>query len=170
MSAKKITLISLISCLAYLSSIFKIPISFLSYEIKDIIIALGSIYIGSFYGIIMCFVVAVLEMITISNSGIIGLFMNFLASCLYILPIFFFYNKGNSILKGIILGTISMTIGMFIFNIFMTPLYLKIPLKETINLLFTLITPFNIIKGALNGFIIYLIYKPLLKALRKTNL
>ncbi len=170
MSAKKITLIGLISCVAYLSSFFNIPISFLSYEIKDIIITLGSIYLGAFYSIVICFVVSILEMITISSSGVIGFIMNFLSSCFYILPICYFYKKGGHIIKGIIIGTITMSIGMFIFNIFMTPLYLKVPLKETLNLLFTLITPFNIIKGALNGFLIYLLYKPLLKALKKMNL
>lgn len=170
MSVKKITVIALISCLAYLSAIFKVPISFLSYEIKDVIITIGSIYLGGLYGVIICFVVAILEMITISDSGIIGFFMNFLASVLYILPICYLYNKEKGIIKGIILGTIFMTLGMFVFNIFITPIYLNVELKETIKLLFTLITPFNIIKGALNGFLIFIIYKPLLKAIKKAGI
>ncbi len=170
MTVKKLTIISLISCLAYLSMIvFKIPISFLSYEIKDVIITIGAIYLGTTYGIIITFVVAILEMITISDSGIIGFFMNFISSVLYILPICYLYNKNNSIIKGIILGTVLMSIGMFIFNIFITPIYMSVGLKETVKLLFTLITPFNIIKGALNGLLIYILYKPLLKAIKKTN-
>ena len=171
MSVKNLTIIALISCLAYLAIlVFKVPISFLSYEIKDVIIAIGAIYLGGIYGVIICFVVSIIEMITISDSGIIGFFMNFIASALYILPICYFYNKKNSIIKGIITGTILMSLGMFIFNIFITPIYLNVELEETIKLLFTLITPFNIIKGALNGFLIFIIYKPLLKAIRKTNI
>ena len=72
-------------------------------------------------------------------------------------------------LKGIILGTICLSIVMFLFNIFITPLFLGTPLKETAHLLFTLITPFNIIKGSLNGLIILLIYKHILKAIKKTT-
>ncbi|WP_317366392.1 ECF transporter S component [uncultured Tyzzerella sp.] len=170
MSVKKITLTALISCLAYLVTVFKVPVAFLSYEIKDVIIAIGSIYLGGIYGLIICFVVAIIEMLTVSNTGIIGFLMNFLASALYILPICYIYNKGKGILKGILLGTIFMSLGMFIFNIFITPIYLNVELKETINLLFTLITPFNIIKGALNGFLIFIIYKPLLKAIKKANI
>ncbi|WP_250278163.1 ECF transporter S component [[Clostridium] colinum] len=171
MSIKKITITALISCLAYLTVlVFKIPISFLSYEIKDVVIAIGSIYLGAKYGIIISFAVSLLEMITISDSGIIGFFMNFIATTLYITPIAYLYNKNNSIIKGIVLATLCMTIGMFIFNIIITPIYLKIPLAETIKLLFTLVTPFNIIKGAINGFIICIIYKPLLKAIKKSNI
>lgn len=170
MSVKKLTTAALISCIAYLTLLFKIPIQFLAYEIKDVIIAIGAIYLGGIYGIIMCFVVAIIEMITISNSGIIGFIMNFIASISYIIPIYYFYNKNNSIIKGIIFGTILMSISMFLFNIILTPIYLGIPLKDTVNLLFTLVTPFNIIKGALNGFLIYLIYKPLLKAITKSNI
>ena len=171
MSTKKLTVTALISCLAYLTMIvFKIPVQFLSYEIKDVIIAIGAIYLGTPYGIIICFVVALIEMITISDSGIIGFLMNFIASISYIIPICYFYNKKQAILKGIIIGTIFMSLSMFIFNIILTPIYLGVPLKDTVKLLFTLITPFNIIKGAINGFSIFILYKPLLKAIRKTNI
>lgn len=170
MTVKKLTITALISCLAYLSMmVFKVPVSFLTYDIKDVVITIGAIYLGASYGLIISFVVALIEMMTISSSGIIGFIMNFLASALYVVPICYLYNKNNSIIKGIILGTILMSLGMFILNIFITPLYLKVELKETVNLLFTLITPFNIIKGATNGLLIYFLYKPLLKALRKTN-
>ena len=169
MNIKKLTYTAIISAIAFLMLMFKIPVSFLSYEIKDVIILIGALYLGTYYGIIISFVVSIIEMITISSTGFIGFFMNFLATISYILPICYIYNKNKSIIKGIILGTICMSVVMFIFNIFMTPLFLKTPLKETVNLLFTLITPFNIIKGALNGLIIYFIHKPILKALKKSS-
>ncbi len=176
MSVKKLTTIALISCIAYLTIlVFKVPVQFLSYEIKDVIIAIGAMYLGGVSGIIICFVVSIIEMITISDSGIIGFLMNFISSVSYIIPICYFYNKTETvfcnkipkIVKGIILGTIFMSINMFIFNVILTPIYLGISLKETMKLLFTLVTPFNIIKGIINGFLIYLIYKPLLKIVKK---
>lgn len=166
MNTKKLTFIAIISCIAYLTMIiFKIPVSFLSYEIKDVIITIGAIYLGIKYGILISFIVALLEMITISSTGIIGFFMNFLSTIFYIIPIVYFYKK-NSLIKGVIAGTICMSIVMFIFNIFITPLYLKVELKETIRLLFTLITPFNIIKGSLNGFLLIILQKPLIKIIK----
>lgn len=166
MKTKKLTLMALICAIAYVSLFIKVPISFLSYEIKDVIICIGALVLGGSSSIIMCFVVCIIELITISDSGIIGFLMNFLASISYIVPICFMYRKNKSIVKGIILGVISMTIVMFFFNIFITPLYLKVSLKDTINLLFTLITPFNIIKGILNGIFILVLYKPMLKIIK----
>lgn len=168
MNTKKLTAAALISCLAYLVTfVFKIPVQFLSYEIKDVVIAIGGIYLGGIYGIIISFVVSIIEMITISDSGIIGFFMNFLSTVSYIIPIMFMYNKNKSMLKGVILATISMSVVMFVFNIFITPLYLGVPLKETVGLLFTLITPFNLVKGLINGIVILILYKPILKTLNK---
>ncbi len=170
MTTKKLTFIALISCISYLTMVvFKIPVYFLSYEIKDVIITIGAIYLGIKYGILISFIVALIEMITISDSGIIGFLMNFLSTIFYVTPIVYFYNK-KALLKGIIIGTICMSLVMFVFNIFITPLYLKIELKETVKLLFTLITPFNIIKGSLNGILIFIISKPLLKAIQKSNI
>lgn len=167
MSSKKITLIATISCLAFLSMVvFKIPISFLSYEIKDVIITLGSFFIGAWASIVISFVVAILEMITVSDTGIIGFIMNFVATVSYVFPICYMYKKNSSILKGIVLGTISMAISMFLLNLIFTPIFLKVDIKETIHLLFTFITPFNIIKGGLNGFLIIILYKPLEKAMK----
>ena len=81
MSTKKLTFSALISSFAYLSIlIFKIPVSFLSYDIKDVIILIGALYLGLSYGIIISFVVSILEMITVSSTGLIGFFMNFLAT------------------------------------------------------------------------------------------
>lgn len=168
MNTKKLTAAALISCLAYLVTfVFKIPVQFLSYEIKDVVIAIGGIYLGGIYGIIISFVVSIIEMITISDSGIIGFFMNFLSTVSYIIPIMFMYNKNKSMLKGVILATISMSVVMFVFNIFITPLYLGVPLKETVGLLFTLISPFNLVKGLINGIVILILYKPILKTLNK---
>lgn len=169
-NTKNLTLMAIISALAYISIfVFRVPISFLSYEIKDVIICIGGLYLGAIPSLIMCFVVSIIEMITVSDSGIIGFFMNFLASAFYIVPICIVYKKSKSIIKGIILGTISMAVIMFLFNIFITPLYLKVSLKETVNLLFTLITPFNLVKGALNGLLIWILYKPMLKALERSE-
>lgn len=169
MSTKKLTFTAIISCLAYIMVFFKVPVSFLSYEIKDVVIAIGAIYLGGISGVLISFIVSLIEMITISNSGIIGFITNFLATITYILPICYIYKKNGYIIKGVLLGTISMSVAMFLLNIIATPLYLKVPLNETIHLLFTLITPFNIIKGALNGLLIFLLYKPLLNIMQKSN-
>ena len=171
---KKITAIAVISALAYISMlVIKIPIQFLNLDIKDVLITLGGFMLGFIPAIIISFLVAFLELITISSSGLIGFFMNFISTIFFVLPIVFIYKKFNSkksILVSIFIGTISMSIIMVLFNILITPIYLKTPLEEVLLLLPSLIIPFNIVKGLLNGFLILLLAQPITNALKKSNL
>lgn len=170
MSTKKITNIALVSVFAYLSVLFiHFPISFLTYDIKSVIIAIGGFVLGTVPAIIICVVVSVLEMITVSTTGVIGLLMNITATIFYIMPICIFYHKKQSILGGVLIGTISLTVSMFIFNMFITPIFVKSSFEETIGLLFSLITPFNIFKGITNGIFILILYKPIVKSLSKSK-
>lgn len=173
-TSKKLTTIAVLSVIAYISMlIIKFPIQFLNLDIKDVIIAIGGIILGIIPAIIISFLVAFLEFVTISESGIIGFFMNFLATISFILPIVFIYKKFNSnksLFISIILATISMTVIMVLFNILISPIYLSVPLDEVLKLLPTLIIPFNIGKGLLNGFLILILLNPIIKALKKSNL
>lgn len=80
---KKLTVLALLCAMAYLLMVtIKIPIIlFLKYEPKDIIITLGGFLYGPAASVIISSVVSVLEMFTASDTGIIGLIMNILASC-----------------------------------------------------------------------------------------
>ncbi len=171
---KKITGISVISVLAYISMLLiNIPIQFLSLDVKDTIIALGGFVLGIIPSLIISFLVSFLELVTISSSGIIGFFMNFVSSISFVFPIVFVYKKFNSnknILISIFIATVSMSIIMILFNIIITPIYLLVPLDEVLLLIPSLILPFNLIKGLLNGFLILLLSKPIIKALKKSKL
>ncbi|MFI3231699.1 MAG: hypothetical protein R3Y29_09155 [bacterium] len=59
---------------------------------------------------------------------------------------------------------------MFAFNLVVTPIYLNVSLEDTLALLYSLITPFNVVKGIVNGVFIYLVKDPILNALKKANL
>lgn len=177
MNAKKIIRIAIISILSYIIMIFfKIPVSsFLTYEAKDPVIVIGGFLLGIIPTIIISFIVALIEMITISNTGIIGFLMNFVSTILYALPICYAYNKKTNMeIKEMLIvtsfGTIIMTVGMFIFNHIITPIYLGISIKEVMPLIIGVVTPFNIAKGFVNSIIIVVIYKPLINALKKANL
>lgn len=173
MNLKKIIGIALISVLAYILMLFiKIPVSFLDFDIKDIIVALGGVILGVIPCLIISFLVAFLELITVSSTGIVGFLMNFISTIFYVVPIVLIYKRKKSrkyLVFGILLGTISMTLIMVLFNILITPIYLGVPLKEVLKLLLTLIIPFNIGKGILNGILYILISNPLEKALKKAK-
>lgn len=187
----KISYMAIISVLAYLVTfIIKIPIQFLSYDAKDVVIAIGGIILGVVPVVSIAFITALIEMLTISDSGLIGFLMNFLSSVSYCLPIVILYNYkskkekdeeiyqdlntssklNKKLIVGIILGTITSSACMFAFNLVVTPIYLNVSLEDTLALLYALITPFNVVKGIVNGVFIFLVKDPILNALKKANL
>ena len=57
---------------------------FLTYEPKDVILTIGAFIYGPIAGIAMSFIVCLVEMVTVSTTGPIGLLMNFLASGVFV--------------------------------------------------------------------------------------
>lgn len=171
------TLVSLamLSTIAYLLVVvFRIPIvAFLKYEPKDVAIAIAGLLYGPLPAIMVSFVVSFIEMITISSTGLIGLFMNVLASCAFVLPAAILYPKKQNFkgaILGLVLGVIFMTTIMLLWNYLITPFYLKVPRSEVALMLLPVFLPFNILKGAINAALVVLLYKPLVKVMRKTGL
>lgn len=174
MNINLIIKIALISVITYLSAVFiKVPVQFLTLDIKCSLTYLGGVALGGYAGILIALISSLLEGFTISGSGVIGMVMNFFATFFFIIPIVFLkinnFSNTKKIALSIVFGTIFMTIAMIVLNIILTPIYLGVPLKEVWHLLFVLIIPFNIIKGIINGILIILMKKPLEKILQKIN-
>jgi len=81
---KKITVIGILCALAIVAVIILripvVPFPPLFYEPKDVIILIGGFLFGPIWALIMSLIVAFVEMITISTTGLIGLIMNVLSS------------------------------------------------------------------------------------------
>ena len=73
-------------------------------------------------------------------------------------------------IEGLVISTILVTIIMLMWNYFLTPYFGGYSKAAVSKILFPAILPFNLIKGALNSFIIILIYKPVMNALIKSNI
>ena len=171
----KLVLAALFSALAFLAVFFfRIPVVlFLKYEFKDAVIALEALILGPAYAIITSLVVSLIEMVTISGTGPIGALMNVLSTVTYILPVALLYRRNKSLktaVTGLVLGALIMTACMLLWNYLITPLYMNVPRQEVAKLLLPAILPFNLLKGTLNSVITFLIYKPVVKALRRAKL
>ena len=81
---KKIAMLGVLAALSYLSVVLiNIPVvsvDFLKYEPKDVVIALGGFMFGPLPAALLSVVVSLLEMVTISSTGIIGCVMNILST------------------------------------------------------------------------------------------
>ena len=105
MKVKKMVTLSMLAAIAYLMvNLIRIPvILFLKYEPKDVIITIGGFLFGPMASFVVSFVVSLLEMVTISETGIIGGIMNLISTCSFACVAAFVYKKQHT-LKGAIAG------------------------------------------------------------------
>ena len=161
---KKIAMLGVLAALAYLSVVLiNIPVvsvDFLKYEPKDVIIALGGFMFGPLPAALLSVVVSLLEMVTISSTGIIGCVMNILSTWGFACVAAIVYKRMHT-LKGAIIGLVAGLI---------TPLYMGWPREAVAAMLLPVFLPYNLLKCAMNAALTMLIYKPLVNALRRANL
>lgn len=175
MSTKKLTTIAMLCAIALVIVAFvRIPVvMFLKYEPKDVAITIGGFMMGPVSALIISTVVALIEMVTISDTGVIGAIMNLISSCAFSCTAAYIYKKRHTMqgaVVGLISGAVIMTGVMLLWNYLITPLYMGYPREAVAAMLAPVFLPFNLLKGFLNAGISLLIYKPVVGALRKAHL
>lgn len=172
---KKLTTIGMLCALAYAAVIVgRIPVVlFLKYDPKDVIIAIGGFLFGPLTALSITVTVSLVQMFTVSGTGMIGCVMNIISSCSFACTAAFIYKKKRS-LPGAILSLLcgcfcQVTVMMF-WNYLIAPIYMGYPREAVVELLLPAFLPFNLIKGGLNAAITMLLYKPVVTALRRSNL
>ena len=172
---KKLTTVAMLCAIAYVvMAVSRIPlVLFLKYEPKDVIITIGGFIYGPLTACTISVIVSLAEMLTVSDTGFIGLVMNILSSCTFACTASFIYKKKHTLsgaVYGLVTGWLLTTAIMLLWNYFITPIYMGYPREAVAQLLIPAFLPFNLLKGALNGSFTLLLYKPLVNALRKSNL
>ena len=172
---KRLTLLAMLAAVSYLIVVLvRIPVVlFLNYEPKDVIITIGAFVLGPLAGFILSAVVSFLEMVTISSTGPIGCVMNLLSTCSFVCAAAFIYKRRRTMagaVTGLVVGSLTMTVVMLLWNWLITPLYMGYPRAAVEALLLPVFLPFNLLKAGLNTAITLIVYKPLVTALRKTGL
>ena len=175
MQLKKITVLAMMCALAYVVMLVgRVPIVlFLKYDPKDVIITIGGFIYGPMAAFAISALVSLVEMVTVSDTGIIGCIMNILASCSFACSAAYLYKRHRS-MKGAVLGLVAgwliMTAVMLLWNYFITPYYMGYPREAVAELLVPAFLPFNLLKGGLNAAITMLLYKPIVTGLRRARL
>ena len=174
---EKICGIGVFAALAYITTFIckLIPnvAGFLSIDAKDAVIAIASFVYGPVAAPIIALVVAFIEFITISTTGIWGLVMNFVSSATFSLVVSLIY-KYRKTFNGAILGfaatTLITTAVMVALNPVIVPLYSGVSREAVISMIPTLLLPFNFAKTLMNSAIAMLLYKPIINAMRSARL
>ena len=146
---------------------------FLSFDPKDAMIVMAGFAIGPWAAVGITFACALLELITISTTGIIGFVMNVISSLCFALVPAILYKKNRSFKSAIIGLAISSGVtvaAMLAWNALITPLYMKVPREAVLDMLLPVFLPFNLLKCLINTSIVVFFYKHIMKALRKIKL
>lgn len=174
-TTKRLTVCAMLAAAAYVvMAIGRIPVVlFLSYDPKDIIIAIGGFLYGPLSAMGISAVVSLLEMVTVSGTGFIGCIMNILSTCSFVCVASYLYRKKRTPMgafMGLLVGCLVMTGVMLLWNYLITPLYMGYPREAVAALLLPAFLPFNLLKGGLNAAGTFLLYRPLSGALQKSGL
>lgn len=172
---KKLVSLSMLAAIAFVAvALIRIPLlAFLSYEPKDVVIVIAGFIYGPLSAALISVVVSLVEMVTISSTGWIGMIMNILSTCAFACLASYLYGRkrtlGNAV-AGLAAGTVLMVIVMLLWNYLITPLYMGVPREQVQGMLVPVFLPFNLIKGGLNSAITMLLYKPIVTTLRKAHM
>ena len=168
---KKLTAVAMFCALSYVCMYFvKIPVQFLTLDVKDSLIVLCSLLFGPLSGMAIAVIVPFLELITISGTGIYGFLMNALSSISFCLTVGLIYRYKKSFMGavvGLVSGVFTVTAVMVLANLLITPLYMGVKTADVAAMIPTVLLPFNLVKAVLNAAIVLLLYKPLSKILKR---
>lgn len=175
---KKLVTLAMLSAITfvvlYLSKLIPFAVvGFLKFDFKDVIIVIAGFMFGPLSAVAISVLVSVIEMVTISETGIIGLVMNVLSTCSFACIASLIYKHDHTMrgaLIGLSIGTLITTVIMLLWNYLITPLYMGIPRAAVVELLVPAFLPFNLIKGGLNSALTLLLYKPIITTLRRARL
>lgn len=161
------------SALAYICCVlFHFKASFLSFDLKDAVMAVGAMFLGPAYGFAMALLVSTIELVTISGTGIYGYIMNLLSSVVFVCVGSFIYSRHRN-MKGALVGMASSVVllvaVMMGANLLITPFYMHVSVEDVKNLILPLLLPFNLTKAVFNAALVFLLYKPVSTALKSSG-
>lgn len=173
-NVKAIAVTGVLTAAAFLLTfVFRFKVSFLTFDFKDTLIAITSLTYGFPYGVASAFIVAFIEFLTVSETGIYGFIMNFLASGTFALVcglIYKYKRTFSGAILSLVVAALSVNIVMITANIFITPHYMGVDTEAVISLILPLLLPFNFSKTVINSAATLLLYKPLTSALKRYNI
>ena len=169
---KKLSAVAMFCALAFVLTYVKIPVMFLSLEVKDSVIVLCTLLFGPIYGLAIGVIVPLLEMVTHSSTGVYGFLMNVLSSVTFSMVTGLIYKYKKSFygaIVGLLSGVFAVTAVMVLANLLITPYYMGTTTQAVAALIPKVLLPFNLVKATLNGAIVLLLYKPLSGVLKRTG-
>lgn len=179
----RLIVISIMGTISVLLMFLNFPLPFpfipayLRIDVSDIPALIAGIIFSPVAGVVVVAIKNILYVLITAISDPIGALANFFAGMFYVVPVSFMYMKYRSmksVLIGLGIGTLLMTIGLTVLNYFLfIPAYSLFmgweEMSESVKRTTVLvgILPFNLIKGIIVGIIFALIFTKLKNWIQK---
>lgn len=145
---------------------FPLFTSFYEMEFSDLPLLICSAILGPVYAIVSLFVVCLIQTLFFSSaSGFIGFVMHFVSSGLMILSLYLVKRAVKGV-KGVVIsgicGAVIMTLVMIPMNMWLTSVFMQLPVSEFVTGFLGVCVAFNLIKSGSN-ILIYSLLSPAIK-------
>ena len=185
---KKITVIAMLSAIAFILMFFELSLqivpSFLKFDISDLPELIATFIFGPVSGVIVCFIKNLLHL-TVTHTGGVGELSNFLLGAVLCIVSGLIYRSKKTkktAIVAMLVGSLAMGALSFVTNLWIVyPFYYNIMAKETILAMYQAILPqiksiemsllvfnlpFTAVKGIVCSIITFFVYKRLKNILR----
>jgi len=171
---RTLAMIGIFAALSYVTTLLIRPTfnEFLTFDFKDTVIGIAGLVIGPLGAVALSLTVSILEMF-ISGTGLVGVIMNVASTLAFVGPIALMYARKpsvNAVAIGTAIGIIAMTAVMLLLNYLITPIYQGVPREIVAGMLIPVFLPFNLLKASMNGVLILLLYRPVVRGLSAVGL
>ncbi len=169
---QRMTVTAMLCALAYMITfVFHFKVMFLTFDLKDAVLTMTALLFGPLYGAVSSALVALLEFVTVSETGPYGLIMNFLSSAAFAVTagwIYKYKRRFSGAILAISAAAVVMIAVMLAANLLITPFYMEATVAEVAAMIPMLLS-FNACKAVMNAAVLLLLYKPLITALRRVG-
>lgn len=171
---RRMVALSVFAALAYgVTFVLRIKVGFLTFDAKDAVLTIAALIYGPVAGVVASLLTALLELLTVSDTGLYGFLMNFTSSAVFSAMAAWLYRLRRRPAHAAIslyTAALTMTGAMLLMNLAITPFYMGVERGQVVAMLPTLLLPFNLAKGLMNAALAMLLYKPTVTALRRAGL
>ncbi len=148
MSVRALVVTAMLAAVSFILMFFNFSVpfmpSFIKLDISDLPALIGSFSLGPVYGVLICLIKNLLNLMRTSTGGV-GELSNFLLSAMFVFPAGLIYQKMKSrkgAIIGSLVGAVCMAVGSVFTNIFLVyPIYYNFMPKEVILQAYQAIVP-----------------------------
>ncbi|WP_335869761.1 ECF transporter S component [Bacillus sp. 2205SS5-2] len=174
MNVRTYVSVGMLSGLAFVLMMLNFPLppfpKYLMVDFSDVPALIAAIIFGPIAGILVELIKNILDyFLTGSETGVpVGHFANFMAGIMFVLPVYFIYNKvktKNGMIVALASGSVIMAVVMSVLNYYVIlpayTLFLNMPAmsnEATRQMIVTAILPFNAVKGIVIGVVFMLMF------------